>query len=198
MRPFRRRRNLLSRCRAFLAVLPFANLSGDPQQEYFSDGITDDLITDLSRVPKLFVIARTSSFTYKSKAEKVQSIGRELGVKYLLEGSARKAGGQVRINVQLVDAVSGNEVWSQRYDRQMGDIFKLQDELVQSLTATICLQLPMLESGIIVRQRTNNLEAYDYLLRGLEENQITTSDRFARSRAMFEKAISLDPGYADA
>jgi len=184
-----------------IAVLPFTNLSGDPQQEYFSDGLTDDLITDLSRIPKLFVIARTSSFTYKGKAEKAQSIGRELGVKYLLEGSARKAGGQVRINVQLVDAASGNEVWSQRYDRQMGDIFKLQDELVQSLTTTIGLQLPMLARGIPVRQRTNSLEAYDYLLRGLEETRIThivTSDRLARSREMFEKAIALDPGYADA
>jgi adenylate cyclase len=186
-----------------IAVLPFTNMSGDREQEYFSDGITDDLITDLSRIPKLFVIARTSSFTYKGKAEKAQSIGRELGVKYLLEGSARKAGGQVRIDVHLVDAAGGNEVWSQRYDRKMDDIFKLQDELVQSLSTTISLQLPMLEgaSGIfahVVRQRTDNLEAYDYLLRGLEENQITTLDRLARSREMFEKAISLDPGYADA
>ncbi len=183
-----------------IAVLPFTNLSGNPQQEYFSDGITDDLITDLSRVPKLFVIARTSSFTYKGKAEKAQTIGQELGVKYLLEGSARRAGDQVRINVQLVDATSGNEVWSQRYDRQMRDIFKLQDELVQSLTTTVGLQLSMLESGsgIVVRQRTNNLEAYDYFLRGFEEYQILTSDRLAHARKMFEKAIALDPGYADA
>jgi adenylate cyclase len=181
-----------------IAVLPFTNLSGDPQQEYFNDGITDDLITDLSRIPKLFVIARTSSFTYKGKAEKAQSIGRELGVKYLLEGSARKAGGQVRINAQLVDAASGNEVWSQRYDRQMGDIFKLQDELVQSLTTTIGLQLPILASGIAVRQRTNNLKAYDYFLRGIEEFQIMTADQLARAREMFEKAIALDPGYSDA
>jgi len=119
-----------------IAVLPFANLSGDPQQEYFSDGITDDLITDLSRVPKLFVIARTSSFTYKGKAEKVQTIGRELGVKYLLEGSIRKARGQIRINIQLVDATTGNEVWAQRYDRQLRDIFKLQDEIVRGLITT--------------------------------------------------------------
>ena len=122
-----------------IAVLPFANLSGDPQQEYLSDGITDDLITDLSRVPKLFVIARTSSFTYKGKAEKVQTIGRELGVKYLLEGSIRKARGQIRINVQLVDATTGNEVWAQRYDRQLRDIFKLQDEIVRGLITTLGL-----------------------------------------------------------
>ena len=130
-----------------IAVLPFANLSGDPQQEYFSDGITADLITDLSRLNNLFVIARTSSFTYKGRPEKVQTIGRELGVKYLLEGSARKAGDQLRINVQLVDTATGNELWAQRYDRQMRDIFKLQDEIVQSLITTLGLQFSMLEKG---------------------------------------------------
>jgi adenylate cyclase len=181
-----------------IAVLPFTNLSGDPQQQYFSDGITDDLITDLSRVPKLFVIARTSSFTYKGKAEKAQSIGRELGVKYLLEGSVQRVGDQVRIDVQLVEADTGSEVWSQRYDRQMRDIFKLQDEIVQSLTTTLGLQLSMLENGIVVRERTNNLEAYDYLLRGLEGMVSQTPDAFSRSGKMFEKAIALDPDYADA
>lgn len=181
-----------------IAVLPFANLSGDPRQEYFSDGITDDLITDLSRVPKLFVIARTSSFIYKGKAEKVQTIGRELGVRYLLEGSARRASDHVRINVQLVDAARGNEVWSQRYDRQMRDIFKLQDEIVQSLTTTVGLQLPILESGRLVPQRTNNLEAYDDFLRGIEGMVAPTLNSYARSRRMFEKAIALDPTYADA
>jgi hypothetical protein len=144
------------------------------------------------------VIARTSSFTYKGKAEKVQTIGRELGVKYLLEGSARRAGDQVRINVQLVDAATGNEVWSQRYDRQMRDIFKLQDEIVQSLTTTLGLQLSMLEKGWLIPQRTKNLEAYDYFLRGFEEFIGLTPDGFARSRKMFGKAIALDPDYADA
>jgi adenylate cyclase len=129
-----------------IAVLPFANLSGDPQPEYFSDGITDDLITDLSRLPKLFVIARSSSFTYKGKSEKEQTIGRELGVKYLLEGSVRKAASRVRINVQLVDATTGNQLWAHRYDRQMGDIFDLQDEIVHSLITTLGLQLSMLEN----------------------------------------------------
>jgi adenylate cyclase len=181
-----------------IAVLPFTNLSGDPSQEYFSDGITDDLISDLSRVPNLFVIARTSSFTYKGKAEKVQTIGHELGVKYLLEGSARRAGDQVRINVQLVDAASGNEVWSQRYDRQMRDIFKLQDEIVQSLTTTLGLQLSLLEKGIVVPQRTNNLKAYDYFLRGLQEFYLVTPNALASADKMFEKAIALDPDYADA
>ena len=115
-----------------IAVLPFANLSGDPQQEYFSDGITDDIVTDLSWVPGLFVIDRGSTFAYKGKPAKVQQVGRELGVKYVLEGSARKTADRVRINVQLVDASTGDQLWTQRYDRQLHDIFALQDEIVQS------------------------------------------------------------------
>ena len=181
-----------------IAVLPFANLSGDPQQEYFSDGITDDLIADLSRVPKLFVIARTSSFTYKGKPAKAQTIGHKLGVKYLLEGSTRRAGDQVRINVRLVDAASGDELWSQRYNREMRDIFKLQDEIVRSLTKTIGLQLSVLEKGFILPQRTDNLEAYNYFLRGFEGLVIATPDALARAGKMFEQAIALDPSYADA
>jgi len=134
-----------------IAVLPFINLSGDPTQDYFSDGITDDLITDLSRIPNLFVIARSSSFTYKGKAEKVQTIGRELGVKYLLEGSVRKAADEIRLNAQLVDAATGNEVWTQRYDRPMRDIFKLQDKIVRSLAATVKLELGLLGRWIRFR-----------------------------------------------
>jgi adenylate cyclase len=141
-----------------IAVLPFANLSGDPHQEYFSDGITDDLVTDLSRVPGLFVIDRSSTFAYKGKPAKVQEVGRELGVKYILEGSARKTADRVRINVQLVDASTGDQVWTQRYDRQFHDIFALQDEIVQSLAATLNLQLMLLER-FVLPQRTKNLEA---------------------------------------
>jgi adenylate cyclase len=183
-----------------IAVLPFANLSGDPQQEYFSDGITDDLITDLSRVPKLFVIARSSSFTYKSKSEKEQTIGRELGVKYLLEGSVRKAANRVRINVQLVDATTGNQLWAHPYDRQMRDIFDLQDEIVQSLITTLGLQLSMLEKGIVIPQRTNNLEAYDHYLRAFEDSLGTTPtpEGFVKAQKMLEKSVELDPNYADA
>jgi adenylate cyclase len=181
-----------------IAVLPFANLSGDPQQEYFSDGITDDLITDLSRIPNLLVIARTSTFTYKGKAEKVQAIGRELGVKYVLEGSARKGGDRVRINVQLIDAASGNQVWANRYDSEMRDIFKLQDDIVQSLITTLGLQLSMLEKGIVVPQRTKNVEAYDYFLRGFELFMKFTPEGFSKARKMFEKSVALDPNYADA
>jgi len=181
-----------------IAVLPFANLSGDPQQEYFSDGITDDLITDLSRLPNLFVIARTSTFIYKGKAEKVQTVGRELGVKYLLEGSARKAGDQVRVNVRLVDATNGNQVWANRYDREMRDIFQLQDQIVRSLTATLGLQFPILEKGSVITQRTDNLEAYDYLLRGYQAFFAPTPDALASAAKMFQRAMALDRRYADA
>jgi adenylate cyclase len=181
-----------------IAVLPFANLSGDPQQEYFSDGITDDLVTDLSRVPGLFVIDRGSTFAYKGKPAKVQEVGRELGVKYILEGSARKTADRVRINVQLVDASTGNQVWTQRYDRQLHDIFALQDEIVQSLVATLHLQLTVLQRGWFLPQRTKNLEAYDYFLRGFESLLSPTADGLAKGRKMFEKSLELDPGYADA
>jgi TolB-like protein/class 3 adenylate cyclase len=173
-----------------IAVLPFTNLSGDPQQEYFSDGITDDLVTDLSRVPGLFVIDRGSTFAYKHKPAKVQEVGRELGVKYVLEGSARKVADQVRINVQLVDG--------QRYDKHFRDIFKLQDEIVQSLVATLNLQLTVLHQGYVLPQRTNNLEAYDYYLRGFEYFLSLTPDGFAKAGKMLDKAIQLDSGYADA
>ena len=181
-----------------IAVLPFANLSGDPQQEYFSDGITDDLITDLSRLPGLFVIARTSSFTYKDKPAKLQEVGRELGVRYVLEGSARKTADRVRINVQLVDASTGDQIWTQRYDRQLHDIFALQDEIVQSLAATLHLQLTVLQRGWVLPQRTKNLEAYDDFLRGFESLLNPTPDGLAKGRKMFEKSVELDPGYADA
>ena len=181
-----------------IAVLPFANLSGDPQQEYFSDGITDDLVTDLSRVPGLFVIDRGSTFAYKGKPAKAQEVGRELGVKYILEGSARKTADRVRINVQLVDASTGNQVWTQRYDRQLHDIFALQDEIVQSLVATLHLQLTVLQRGWFLPQRTKNLEAYDYFLRGFESLLSPTADGLAKGRKMFEKSVELDPGYADA
>jgi len=181
-----------------IAVLPFANLSGDPQQDYFSDGITDDLVTDLSRVPGLFVTDRSSTFAYKGKPAKVQEVGQELGVKYVLEGSARKAADWVRINVQLVDASTGNQVWSQRYDRQLHDIFALQDEIVQSLIATLNLQLTVLQRGWFLPQRTKNLEAYDYFLRGFEYFLDPTPDGLVKGRKMFEKALELDPRYANA
>jgi TolB-like protein len=181
-----------------IAVLPFANLSGDPQQEYFSDGITDDLITDLSRLPGLFVIARTSSFFYKRKPARLQDIGAELGVKYLLQGSVRKAGGQVRITVELADASSGAELWAERYDRPLRDIFALQDEIVRRIVTASDLQLNLVQQGFVIPRSTENLEAYDDLLRGVAYDLATTSDGIAKARLMFEKAIALDPKYAKA
>jgi len=181
-----------------IAVLPFANLSDDSQQEYFSDGMTDDLITDLSRVPGLFVTDRSSTFAYKGKQINVQELGQELGVKYILEGSARKAADRVRINVQLVDARTGDQVWSQRYERQLHDIFALQDEIVQSLVSTLGLQLTVLQRGWFLPQRTRNLEAYDFFLRGIEYFLNPTAEGLTKGRKMFAKALELDPGYANA
>jgi len=125
-----------------IAVLPFVNMSGDPKQEYFSDGITDDLITDLSKIPSLFVIARNSTFTYKEKSLKVQQIAKELGVRYVLEGSVRKAGDQVRINAQLIDVTTGHHLWAERYDGRMDDIFALQDRITQKIVAALAVKSP--------------------------------------------------------
>ncbi len=183
-----------------IAVLPFTNMSGDPGQEYFSDGITDDLITALARLPELFVIARTSTFTYKGKPAKVQDVGRELGVRYVLEGSVRKAGDQVRITAQLVDATTGIEAWAETYDRPMRDIFALQDEIVRRIVTTANLQLTLLENGMGRGARPDNLEAYDDCLRGVQYllPNNWTKEGNAKARQMFEKAIALDPKYADA
>ncbi len=182
-----------------IAVLPFTNMSEDREQEYFSDGITDDLITALSRLPDLLVIARTSTFTYKGKAAKVQEISRELGVKYILEGSVHKAGGQVRITAQLVDATTGAELWAQHYDRPLQDVFALQDEIVGRIVTTLKLQLTSDERGMYVFTKgTENLEAYDDFLRGWGYYWSFTKEGNAKARQMFEKAIELDPKYADA
>src|SRR6266851_1299068 len=181
-----------------IAVLPFTNMSGDRDQEYFSDGITDDLTTALSRIPDLFVIARTSAFTYKGKAAKVQDIGRELGVQYLLEGSVRKAGDTLRITAQLVDATSGDHLWAGRYDRPLRDIFLLQDEIETKIVTTLKLRLSLEKSRGWVGQHTDNLEAYDYYLRCVGYGFTFTEEDNAKGGRMCEKAIQLDPAYADA
>jgi adenylate cyclase len=150
-----------------IVVLPFTNMSNDPDQEYFSDGITEVLTSDLSQISSLFVIARNSAFTYKGKAVKVQDVGRELGIRSRVEGSVQKAEDQVRVVVQLIDTTTGGHLWSQRYDRPLKDIFALQDEIVQKIVTTLKLQLTLWEQGVLVRKTTNNLEAYDYFLRGV-------------------------------
>jgi len=181
-----------------IVVLPFVNMSQDPEQDYFSDGITEDITADLSRISSLFVIARNSAFTYKDKAAKAQDIRKELGVRYVLEGSVRKANDQVRITAQLIDATTGEHLWSQRYDRSLKDIFALQDEIVQKIVTTLKLQLTVREQGWIVRKHTDNLEAYDYFLRGIESSNRLTKEANTQARQMFEKAIALDPQYAEA
>ncbi len=181
-----------------IVVLPFVNMSEDPKQEYFSDGLTEDLTSALSKISSLFVIARNSAFTYKGKAVKVQDVSKELGVRYVLEGSVRKADNQVRITAQLIDATTGGHLWSERYDRPLQDIFALQDEVVQKIVTTLKLQLTLQEQGILVRKTTDNLEAYDYYLRGREHFNRFTQEANAQARQMFEKALELDPQYAEA
>jgi TolB-like protein/class 3 adenylate cyclase len=186
-----------------IAVLPFTNMSGDREQEYFSDGMTDDIITALSRLQGLFVIDRNSAFAYKGKPVKAQQVSRELGVHYLLEGSVRKEVNQLRITAQLVDATTDYEIWAERYDRPLQDIFALQDEIVRKIVTTLKLQLTLQEQGVLVRKTTDNLEAYDDLLRGLESLGGETigggtKDANMTARQMFEHAVQLDPQYAAA
>ncbi|RJR32384.1 MAG: adenylate/guanylate cyclase domain-containing protein [Desulfobacteraceae bacterium] len=180
-----------------IAVLPFTNMSGDPAQEYFSDGITEDLITDLSKISALFVIARNSVFTYKGKAVKVEDVGKELGVRYVLEGSVRKAENRVRITAQLVDAATGGHIWAERYDREFRDIFALQDEVTQEIVSVLTLKLTEQERRQLTRSRMpSNLEAYDYYLRGLDYFYRYSKSSNEQAREMFEKAVDLDPQYA--
>ncbi len=171
-------------------------MSDDPSQEYFSDGITEDLITDLSRVSGLFVIARNSVFTYKGKNVKIEQISRELGVRYVLEGSVRKAGEHVRISAQLIDASTGGHVWAERYDRSLSDIFALQDEVTQKIVAALVVKLTKDEKNRLVRKGTDNIEAYDYTLRGVDYFFRFTPDENTNAQQMFKKAIDLDPKYA--
>jgi TolB-like protein/Flp pilus assembly protein TadD len=185
-----------------IVVLPFVNMSNDPEQEYFSDGITEDLTSDLSKISSLFVIARNSAFTYKGKAAKMQDVSREMGVRYVLEGSVRKSDNQVRITAQLIDATTGGHLWSERYDRNLKDIFALQDEIVQKIVTTLKLQLTLQEQGILVRKTTDNLEAYDFYLRGMgsisRAQRDTNKEANTQARQMYEQAIKLDPTYAEA
>ena len=152
--------------RPSIAILPFENMNRDPAEDYFSDGITDDIITELSRRHDLFVIARNSVFTYKGKPAKVQAVGAELGVRYVLEGSVRKAGERVRITAQLVEAASGHHLWAERYDRQLEDIFAVQDEITETIVGRLAGELQMAERGRAVKKSPDSLEAYDHYLRG--------------------------------
>jgi adenylate cyclase len=181
-----------------VAVLPFSNLSQDPAQEYFSDGVTEDLITGLSKVSGLFVIARNSAFTYKGKPVKVGDVGRDLGVRYVLEGSVQRAGSRVRITAQLVDATTGYHIWAERYDREVRDVFALQDEVTQQIIRALAVKLTAAEQGQLGRAPTGNADAYDLVLRGQEERRRTTREANVEARRLLVKAMDLDPQYARA
>jgi TolB-like protein/class 3 adenylate cyclase/Flp pilus assembly protein TadD len=179
-----------------VAVLPFDNMSQDKTQEYFSDGMTEDLITDLSKVSGLFVIARNSTFAYKGKSPDIREIGRELNAGYVVEGSVRKAGGRVRINAQLVDARTGNHLWAERYDRDFKDVFELQDEVLGKIVEALRVTLTPNEQQKLAQHETDNAEAYDLYLQGLRQESFFTRDGNQESRRLFEQAITLDPNFA--
>jgi adenylate cyclase len=182
-----------------IAVLPFDNMSGDPEQAYFSDGITEDIITDLSKVAGLMVIARNSSFTYKRKSVDIRAVGRELGVRSVLEGSIRRAGNRVRITAQLIDAATGGHLWAERYDRDLTDIFAVQDEVTRQIVDALKVKLTPVEAARIADSRTTNLEAHDLFLRGRALLQGAKKDRevFDQIVAFLSRAIELDPNYAE-
>jgi adenylate cyclase len=193
-----RKKTLSASGKPSIAVLPFTNMSDDPEQEYFSDGISEDIITDLSQLSNLSVIARQSSFSYKGTATKVQQIGEDLGVGYLLEGSVRKAGNRVRITAQLIDASSGHHVWAERYDRELVDIFALQDEIKQRIVSELAVQLSDDENRGERSGTTNNFEAYDLFLQGRRHFSKQTSEGFEQATDSYRQAIALDPEFARA
>ena len=179
-----------------IAVLPFDNMSGDPEQEYFSDGISEDIITALSKVHWLFVIARNSTFTYKGAAVDVIRVARELGVRYVVEGSVRKAANKVRITAQLVDGTTGNHVWAERYDRELDDIFALQDEITETIVGRIDTELRASERERARRKPPANLDAWELYQRGLWHAYKTTKESNEKARNLFHKAVERDPNFA--
>jgi adenylate cyclase len=181
-----------------IAVLPFTNMSGDPEQEYFSDGLTEDIITALATSRSFPVIARNSSFTYKDKAVGVMQVAQELGARYVLEGSVRKSGVKLRITLQLIDATTGHHVWAVRYDRTLEDVFELQDEITRRVAATIVPELEKSELKRSEAKRTKDLNAWDYYQRGMSLLHQFTKEGNARSREMFRQSIEIDPTYSDA
>ena len=180
-----------------IAVLPFQNMSGDPEQEYFADGIIEDIITELSRFHSLFVIARNSSFSYKGKSPDLRQVGRELGVRYVLEGSIRKASNRIRVTGQLIDTLTGNHIWAERYDRVLEDIFAVQEEVTQAIVAAIAPQIASTEQSKANRRRPDNLSAYEIALRAwahASEGQ-DKADRtlFDQSIREAKEALAIDP-----
>jgi TolB-like protein/Tfp pilus assembly protein PilF len=179
-----------------IAVLPFDNMSGDPEQEYFSDGLTEDIITGLARIKWLFVIARNSSFVYKGKSVDVKQAGRELGVRYILEGSVRKASSRVRVTGQLIEAETGRHVWADRYDRTLDDVFAIQDELTMSVVAAIEPSLRQAEIERVKRKRPDNLDSYDLVLRAIPHVYPAMPDEAAKALPLLDSALNMEPDYA--
>ena len=178
-----------------IAVLPFDNIGGDPEQEYFSDGMTDDIITDLSRISDLFVVARNSAFKYKGQSVDVNMVGRELGVRYVLEGSVRMTENKVRINAQLIDTKTAGHLWAERYEEQLDNIFSLQEKITRKIAEVIAVKLTIGEMGTIPKRETDNLEAYLTFLKGWQYYLQFNPDNFLKAIPLFEKAIELDPNY---
>ena len=181
-----------------IAVLPFTNMSGDPQQDYFSDGISEDLITELSRFKTLFVIARNSSFRFKGDRNDIKATGKSLGVQYIVEGSVRKSGNRVRISAQLVDTTTGNHIWAERYDRELEDLFTVQDEVTKSIVAVLPGRVQVDVADRAARKPTQNMKAYEFMLRGKAYRDKLSAEGNAKARECCEKAIELDPHYARA
>jgi adenylate cyclase len=181
-----------------IAVLPFSNMSGDAEQEYFADGISEDTITALSKLSQLFVIARNSSFTFKGRNVNVQEVGRSLGVRYVLEGSVRKSGNRVRITAQLIDATTGGHLWAERFDRDLTDIFAVQDDVTQHIVGALALSLTESDQKRLVTEHTDNLEAYDCFLRGREHLWQFAREQNNEARRLLQRATELDPKFAPA
>ncbi|HTN96769.1 MAG TPA: adenylate/guanylate cyclase domain-containing protein, partial [Nordella sp.] len=181
-----------------IAVLPFANMSGDPDQEFFADGLTEDIITALSRFHELLIISRNSTFVYKGKAVNVQEVAKAFGVHYVVEGSVRKAGNRVRITVQLIDARTDRHIWAERYDRELADIFATQDEVTSSIVATVSGRVEAASVERVQRNPTTNMRAYEYLLAAKVLHHRATPQDNSEAQKMIGKAIELDPNYAHA
>jgi len=179
-----------------IAVLPFDNMSGDPEQSYFSDGITEDIITDLSKVSSILVIARNSSFTYKGRSVKTREVCADLGVRYVVEGSVRKSGNRVRITAQLIDGLTDGHIWADRYDGTLEDIFKLQDEVTCQIIDALKIHLLPEEKKAIKKVHTSSIQAYEFYLKGREHFHYYTKDNYQKAQDNFNRAIEYDASYA--
>jgi adenylate cyclase len=178
-----------------VAVLPFNNLSDDPAQEYIADGISENIISALSKISEMFVIASSSTFTYKGKSVKVQQVSEELGVRYVLEGSVQKAGNRVRVTAQLIDATTGHHLWSEKYDRELQDIFALQDEITHKIIIELQVKLTEGEQARVSHKSTTNLEAWSYAVKGLKLFERVSKENNIKAMKLFERAVELDPNY---